>query len=70
MVTPPETFPSIYVGETSRSLAERGKDHWRGYKEKAENSHIWKHHLLHHGGLGEPSFHLRAVTYFKTALSR
>ena len=26
--------PSIYVGETSRSIAERTTQHWKGYKEK------------------------------------
>ena len=49
---------------------ETGADHWRGYKEQMEDSHILKHHVLHHGGVGEPSFHLRAVGYFNSALSR
>ena len=69
-LTPPEFPPSIYVGETARSICERGAEHWRGYKEKAEDSHIYKHHVIHHGGVGEPSFHLRPVRFFKTALSR
>ena len=70
MVTPPETFPSIYIGETSRSIAERGKEHWRGYKEGRDDSHIWKHHVLHHGAEGQPTFLLRPVQYFNSALTR
>ena len=67
---PPAHPPSIYVGESARSLYERGKEHWANYRAGLENSHILKHHLLHHGGQGEPAFHLRPVMYFKTALSR
>ena len=69
-LSPPLTNPSIYVGETARSIMERGADHWKGYREQREDSHILKHHVLHHGGVGEPSFHLRAVGYYNTALSR
>ena len=69
-VTPPDFPPSIYVGETARSLFERGKEHWRGFREKVENSHINKHHVIHHGGVGEPAFHLRPIKFFRTALSR
>ena len=35
-----------------------------------ETSHILKHHVLHHGGQGDPAFHLRPIQYFTTALSR
>ena len=68
--SPPTTTPSIYVGETAKSLYERGKEHWYGYKSKADDSHILKHHLLHHGGIGEPQFHLRPVRFHQTALTR
>ena len=67
---PPPKQPSIYVGETSRCLYERGKEHWRGFENKSEDSHIYKHHQIHHGGEGSPSFHLRAIGYMRTALSR
>ena len=69
-LSPPDKTPSIYVGETSKSLYERGKQHWKDFKNKHEDSHILKHHQVHHGGRGEPSFHLRPVRYFKTALTR
>ena len=58
------------MGETSRSLYERGKEHWRDFRDKLENSHILKHHLLHHGGNGEPKFHLQPVRFFRTVLTR
>ena len=68
--TQPSHPPSIYVGETSRSLFERGKEHWKSFKNKQEVSHILKHHQVHHGGIGDPSFHLRPVGFFKSALTR
>ena len=68
-LSPPLHPPSIYIGESSRSLYERGKEHWRGYRTKAEDSHIYKHQQLHHGGQ-EPNFHLRPVRFLRTALTR
>ena len=64
------TVPAIYTGETCRSLAERGAEHWSAYRAGSEGSHILKHHMVHHGGQGEPKFHLRPVKYFKTPLAR
>ena len=58
------------MGETSRTLYERGKEHWRGFYSKSENSHIYKHHQIHHDGIGEPSFLLRPIRFFTTALTR
>ena len=68
--SPPTTIPSIYVGEMAKSLYERGKEHWYSFRSKAEDSHILKHHQLHHGGIGEPQFHLRPVKFHRIALSR
>ena len=51
-------------------MYERGKEHWRGFRSKAEDSHIHKHHQIHHGGEGEPKFHLRPVKFHQTALTR
>ena len=56
-LTPPMNIPSIYVGESARSLYERGKEHWRAFRNKNDDSHILKHHVLHHGGKREPAFH-------------
>ena len=58
------------MGETAKSLYERGKEHWYSYRTKAEDSHIFKHHQIHHGGVGEPQFHLRPVRFCNTALTR
>lgn len=49
---------------------ERGLEHWRQFREGNEGSHIFKHHQIHHGGAGEPAFHLRPVKYCRTALER
>ena len=62
--------PSVYIGETGRSLYERGREHWQGYREGREGNHILKHHVLHHQGQGEPKFHLRPLHYHQTALNR
>ena len=69
-LNPPKNQPSIYVGESAKSVQERGMEHWRGFKERREDSHILKHHLLHHGGEGDPQFHLRVVGHFRSALTR
>ena len=66
----PDYLPSIYVGETCRSLAERAAEHWQDYRAGAEDSHIYKHQVIHHGGAGSPNFHLRPVRFCRTALSR
>ena len=33
----------VYVGESSRSMYERGKEHQRDGRDKTEDSHQWKH---------------------------
>ena len=63
-------MPSVYVGETARSLYERGKEHWEAWRAKSTDSHILKHWSLHHGGIGEPNYILKVVGYHRTALSR
>ena len=64
--------PSIYVGETSRTLFERTIEHWgaaRGNKAARAKSHIAKHQELTHPDR-EPEFVMRAVKFHRTALSR
>ena len=63
-------LPSIYVGETCRSLAERSGEHWKNFENGDLESHILKHHVIHHGGQGEPKFHIRPVRFHRTALNR
>ena len=65
-------IPSIYVGETSRTVQERGAEHWaaaRGSQKAKEGSHMAKHQELCHPGV-EPQFTLRAVGFHPSALSR
>ena len=40
--------PSIYVGESSRSIKERAEEHWQAFKNGNEGSHILKHQTLQH----------------------
>ena len=62
--------PCIYVGESSRSIFERAGEHWDSYKARKPDSHIWKHHLVHHDGQGEPEMIFKVVGSFRSALSR
>ena len=61
---------SIYIGESSRSIYERSKEHWSDWRSKLERSHILKHQREAHGGEEEPKFMMRSVRYFRSALSR
>ena len=64
------TVQSVYVGESSRSVYERAGEHWNAYRKRNSDSHIWKHHLVHHEGVGEPEMTFKVVGTFKSALSR
>ena len=60
---------SLYVGESSRSIYERSKEHWSDYRGGLEKSHIKRHQDLSHNG-EEPHFVMRTVAFYRTALSR
>ena len=62
--------PSIYVGETSRRIFERAGEHWEGYRKRKPDSHIWKHHIVHHEGEGEPEFRFKVLGQHKSSLTR
>ena len=62
--------PSVYVGETARSVQERAREHWESWKNKDSDSHILKHWVLHHGSEGEPEFVMKVVQFHRSALSR
>ena len=64
-----QEIPTVHVGETSRSIYERSKEHWGAWKSKSDKSHIWKHQVDVHGG-APPKFYMRVVRFYKTALSR
>ena len=59
-----------YVGETGRSFSERVRDHWDDCWKGKEDSHILKHWVNIHGGVGEPKFHFEIANTFHNALSR
>ena len=60
----------IYVGESSRSLYERVKEHIRDGKSQAEDSHIGKHWQECHRGEEMPLFKFKIVGTYKDSLSR
>ena len=64
-----QDIPTLYVGETSRSVYERSKEHWGAWRNRTEKSHIWKHQVEAHEGAA-PKFYMRVVKYYKSALSR
>ena len=63
-------IPSVYVGETSRSIYERAKEHWEAWKSRKEDSQILKNWSLHHGSTGVPNFAMKIRGYHLTSLSR
>ena len=63
-------FPSIYVGESSRTLHERSSEHFRDYRKNAEESHMIKHWSTHHKNSSKPPFIQRVVRSYKSALER
>ena len=61
--------PKVYVGETSRSITERSREHWASYRGGGGDNHMWRHQEMVHGG--EPAdFTMRVVGSYKSALSR
>ena len=61
----------IYVGESSRSLYERTREHVADRLSRKEDSHQIKHWLLDHGDLQEPpEFKFRLIRSFKDPMSR
>ena len=61
---------SIYVGESSRTLFERSKEHQKDWESRKTESHIAKHQGAAHGLGEEPDFIIKPVRFYKTALSR
>ena len=64
------TIPTAYVGESSRSIKERTKEHWGAYHAKNKESHLLKHQELQHGGAAPPKFIMRVIGSTRTALER
>ena len=66
--------PSVYIGESSRSIQERMVEHWSGWRLNKKDNHMFKHQSLHHAGDRSVDFvarsRSRSVAHFKTALER
>ena len=62
--------PSLYVGESSRSLYERSREHHKQWSCGAETSHMRKHVEQHHAPGEEVTWVMKPVAYFRTALRR
>ena len=62
--------PSIYVGESSRSMFERCKEHSKDYKDGTTDSHMMKHWDDSHRGEDRPAFNFFKIRQFKDSLSR
>ena len=61
----------IYVGETSRSMYERAKEHEADRMKKSEDSHQINHWLSEHQDLLEsPKFRFKIIQTFQDPLSR
>ena len=61
----------IYVGESSRSMYERAKDHEADRQALSEDSHQVKHWLTEHQELlAPPKFKFKIIQTFQDPLSR
>ena len=58
--------PSIYVGESARSLYERSLEHWADAEAEKDSSHMVEHQdIAHRGEEGGPQFKFKIVRSFK-----
>ena len=62
--------PTVYIGETSRSIYERSREHWEGAIKNCPKNHMIKHNVMEHGGNKELNFCMKVKGYYKTALAR
>ena len=61
----------VYIGESSRTLAERSLEHTNGAKNLDPDNFVVKHWILHHSDLNEPpKIRFRPIKTLKDALSR
>ena len=58
-----------YVGETARSGSERWGDHMRDARNKAPDSHVYKHWQNEHAGR-ETEFQFQIIKFFSSPLDR
>ena len=63
-----EGLEKVYVGESSRSGYKRGKEHVDDCMKKKDDSHMWKHMEIDHGGVEKPDFSFKVVKTFRSSL--
>ena len=61
--------PSLYIGESSRTVQEHAMEHWGAERRWDKKSHMTKHQTMEHSG-EPPQFHKKVVSYHKTAHNR
>ena len=59
-----------YVGETGQNVYTRGLRHMASYRGKHQDSPMWKHAQLVHGGSTTVSYSMKVVRSFKDPLTR
>ena len=62
--------PSLYVGETARSLKERSSEHWADAASWSSESHIVEHQEMAHHGRGDAKFNFKVVKKCGSSLER
>ena len=60
---------SKYIGEASRSAAERSAEHLADFRAEKEESHIWKHKVVSHPD-EEVTFTMKVIKKHKSAFER
>ena len=65
----PDDSQSVYIGESSRNLYTRSKEHLQVYRQGINTSFIAKHQDSHHSGQ-EPEYKAKVVTRTRDCLSR
>jgi hypothetical protein len=61
--------PSLYVGETARSIMERAGEHWADGLAGKEESHMAEHQAMAHRN-EQPAFNFRVVKHCSSSLER
>ena len=59
-----------YVGETAQNAYTRGLKHMKNYRGKQNDSPMWKHAQLKHGGSLNLSFSMKVIKCFSDPLTR
>ena len=61
---------SVYIGESARSVYERGLEHQDDYRKEKDESHMMSHANESHSEEGRPKFSLKVLKSHKTPLYR